>query len=54
MLAVTFRLAATNLSYGILLLLLYGVGHCGVIVLAGTFSEMVSTTWTGMRSPRAR
>jgi cytochrome c-type biogenesis protein len=41
MLAVTFRLASTNLSYGILLLLLYGVGHCGVIVLAGTFSEMV-------------
>ncbi|NLE61386.1 MAG: cytochrome C biogenesis protein, partial [Planctomycetes bacterium] len=41
MLAVTFRLAATNLPYGILLLLLYGVGHCGVIVLAGTFTEVV-------------
>ncbi len=41
MLAVTFRLAATNLSYGILLLLLYGVGHCAVIVLAGTFTEVV-------------
>jgi len=41
MLAVTFKLAATNLSYGILLLLLYGVGHCGVIVLAGTFTELV-------------
>lgn len=41
MLAVTFKLAATNLSYGILLLLLYGVGHCGVIVLAGTFTEVV-------------
>ena len=41
MLAVTFRLAATNLPYGILLLLLYGVGHCAVIVLAGTFSEVV-------------
>ena len=41
MLAVTFRLAATNLPYGILLLLLYGLGHCGVIVLAGTFSEVV-------------
>ncbi|MDD4102733.1 MAG: cytochrome c biogenesis protein CcdA [Kiritimatiellae bacterium] len=41
MLAVTFNLAATNLSYGILLLLLYGVGHCSVIVLAGTFTEVV-------------
>ena len=41
MLGVTFRLATTNLSYGVLLLVLYGVGHCGVIVLAGTFSEVV-------------
>jgi cytochrome c-type biogenesis protein len=40
MLAVTFRLAATNLPYGILLLLFYGMGHCGVIVLAGTFTEV--------------
>lgn len=40
-LAVTFKLAATNLSYGILLLLLYGVGHCSVIVVAGTFTEVV-------------
>ena len=41
MLAVTFRLAATNLTYGVLLLLLYGVGHCAVIVLAGTFTGVV-------------
>jgi cytochrome c-type biogenesis protein len=41
MLGVTFRLASTNLLYGILLLVLYGVGHCGVIVLAGTFTEVV-------------
>lgn len=41
MLAVSFRLAAANLPYGVLLLLLYGVGHCGVIVLAGTFTEVV-------------
>jgi len=41
MLAVTFKVAATNLSYGILLLLFYGVGHCAVIVLAGTFTEVV-------------
>lgn len=41
MLGVTFRLASTNLAYGVLLLLLYGLGHCGVIVLAGTFTEVV-------------
>jgi len=41
MLGVTFRLAGTNLPYGLLLLLLYGVGHCSVIVLAGTSTELV-------------
>ena len=48
-LAVTFRLAATNLPYGILLLVLYGLGHCSVIVLAGTFTEVVQRylNWTG-------
>ena len=35
------RLAETRLWYGILLLLAYGVGHCAVIVLAGTFTESV-------------
>jgi cytochrome c-type biogenesis protein len=41
MLAVTFKLAATALGYGVLLLLMYGIGHCSVIVLAGTFTEVV-------------
>ena len=41
MLGVTFKLASTNLSYGILLLFVYGVGHCSVIVFAGTFTEVV-------------
>jgi len=41
MLAVTFKLAATNLLYGVVLLLAYGVGHCSVIVVAGTFTEVV-------------
>jgi cytochrome c-type biogenesis protein len=41
MLGVTFKAAATNVPYGILLLVLYGVGHCSVIVLAGTFTEGV-------------
>jgi len=39
--AVTFKLAATNFLYGALLLLAYGVGHCSVIVAAGTFTELV-------------
>jgi len=41
MLGVTFKLAATNLAYGVLLLLAYGVGHCSVIVAAGTSTELV-------------
>jgi len=41
MLGVTFKLAATNMMYGVLLLAVYGVGHCSVIVLAGTFTEVV-------------
>ena len=40
MLGVTFKLAATQAAYGALLLLAYGVGHCSVIVVAGT-----STGW---------
>jgi len=41
MLAVTFKLAADNLLYGLVLLLLYGIGHCSVIVVAGTSTELV-------------
>lgn len=41
MLGVTFRLAATNILYGVALLLAYGVGHCAVIVAAGTSTEVV-------------
>ncbi len=41
MLAVTFKVAADRALYGVGLLAMYGVGHCGVIVLAGTFTEMV-------------
>ena len=48
MLGVTFKLAATNLSYGVLLLFVYGVGHCSVIVMAGTSTELVQhyLNWT--------
>jgi cytochrome c-type biogenesis protein len=41
MLGVTFKLAARSFAYGVLLLLAYGVGHCSVIVLAGTSTELV-------------
>ncbi|MGA2093272.1 MAG: cytochrome c biogenesis protein CcdA [Sedimentisphaerales bacterium] len=41
MLAVTFKLAASNLIYGLTLLLFYGIGHCSVIVVAGTSTEIV-------------
>jgi cytochrome c-type biogenesis protein len=41
MLGVTFKLAATSMGYGVLLLAVYGVGHCSVIVLAGTSTELV-------------
>jgi cytochrome c-type biogenesis protein len=41
LLGVTFKVAQTQMAYGALLLLLYGVGHCSVIVCAGTFTEVV-------------
>ena len=40
-LGVTFSIAGTNLLFAVALLLAYGLGHCGVIVFAGTFSEKV-------------
>jgi len=41
MLAVTFKLASTNLIYAVSLLIVYGIGHCSVIVIAGTSTELV-------------
>lgn len=41
MLAITFSIARTQLFYGVLLLLIYGIGHCSVIVAAGTFTEII-------------
>ena len=40
-LAVAFKVAGARLVYGALLLLVYGIGHCSVIVTAGTSTEMV-------------
>ncbi len=41
MLAVAFRSAAARPVYAAALLLLYGAGHCSVIVIAGTCTELV-------------
>lgn len=41
MIGVTFNIAAVSLPYGVFLLLIYGVGHCSLIVLAGTSTEFV-------------
>ncbi len=40
-LGVTLRLAHTSPAHGALMLVLYGLGHCAVIVLAGTSTEWV-------------
>ncbi|WP_316348675.1 cytochrome c biogenesis protein CcdA [Desulfuromonas acetoxidans] len=42
-LGVAFAEANDHLIYAISLLLAYGVGHCSVIVLAGTFTEIVQS-----------
>lgn len=42
-LAVAFSKAADNMLYGASLLLAYGLGHCAVIVFAGTFTEAVQS-----------
>jgi cytochrome c-type biogenesis protein len=41
MLGITFKVASTSLVYSIILLLAYGIGHCSVIVFAGTCTEVV-------------
>ncbi len=41
MLAVAFKLSADSIMYGVLLLLVYGLGHCAVIVAAGTSTGLV-------------
>lgn len=41
MLGVTFKLAPTAWLYGVTLLLAYALGHCSVIVLAGSSTDLV-------------
>jgi cytochrome c-type biogenesis protein len=40
-LGIVFSLAATKLVFAVSLLLAYGIGHCTVLVFAGTFTEVV-------------
>jgi cytochrome c-type biogenesis protein len=40
-LGVTFKVAETSLIYGAIMLIAYGLGHCAVIVAAGTFTGVV-------------
>jgi cytochrome c-type biogenesis protein len=48
MLGVTFSLGADRLLFGAALLLAYGIGHCAVIIMAGTFTEVIQKylNWT--------
>ena len=48
MLAVTLNVAGTNPVYGVALILVYGIGHSAVLILAGTFTEVVQRylNWT--------
>lgn len=52
MLAVTFKVASTNFLYGVILLLCYGLGHCSVIVAAGTSAEIVQHYLSWNKSSR--
>lgn len=48
MLRAVLRAASASPGYGALLLLVYGIGHSAVIVLAGTLTEVVQgyLNWT--------
>lgn len=49
MLGIVFKMSASRLLFGILLIFFYALGHCSIIVLAGTFTEVVQKylNWTG-------
>lgn len=47
MLGIVFSLTANNLAYGLVLLSAFAIGHCGVIIAAGTSIRLVQkiTKW---------
>jgi cytochrome c-type biogenesis protein len=47
-LGIVFQVAKTNIIYSVILLLAFGIGHCSVIVAAGTLTKKVQQylNWT--------
>ena len=47
-LSASFKLSSTNMLLGVLLIVFYGLGHCSVIILSGTFTSVVQKylNWT--------
>lgn len=41
MLAIVFTISVKRFIYGTVLLLMYGIGHCSIIIFAGTFTEII-------------
>ena len=41
MLGIVFTVSTTQFLYGAALLFAYGIGHCSVIIFAGTFTEII-------------
>jgi cytochrome c-type biogenesis protein len=41
MLGIVFTVSTTQFLFAFLLLLFYGIGHCAVIIFAGTFTEVI-------------
>ena len=41
MLSIVFTVSVTQFFYGTVLLFAYGIGHCSVIIFAGTFTEII-------------
>ena len=42
-LAITFKIGSSNFIYAVSLLLVYGIGHCSVIIAAGTSTKTVQS-----------
>ena len=40
-LGIAFKIATSQFIFGVVLILIYGIGHCSVTVFAGTFSEII-------------
>ncbi len=47
-LGVVYQLSATNISLSVFLLFAFGIGHCGVIVVAGVLASRIQAylDWT--------